>query len=347
MILYSIVQIILAILLVFFLLFLANLIYNYESVVNMRNTYTVRKEIIIFDGYTDFSLAQWSFNTYNSNSGTYKEMKPSINQDSGAEYTYNFWLYVDKNKMADNFDPDHDIVLLLRGSKVQLPYKNDANCRLKQKNKYIMIKNPLIRMQSNGNAIVLEYNTITNPDAYREHGKTAINCNGTWFDKNKGMLGIYQLSDPIYDKKWFMLTFVLREINTENDILYKNKTNCKIYVNGINVMERTVESPYSGEYGSAVMKHNLGMLYVNPGDIYNDNDAQKDVNPFAGHSDVLKMANLTYFNYALSEAEVLQLFNKGFSKKLALMPLKETDSEGDMFSISSLSEKNNNLPLPF
>jgi hypothetical protein len=307
----------------------------------------VRKEIIIFDGYTDFSLAQWTFNTFNKNDGTFKDLTPSINQNGGAEYTYNFWLYLDKNKLVDKFNDGNDIVLLLRGSNIQIPYINDANCRLRKNNKYIMVKNPLIRMQNNGNAIILEYNTITNPDAYRENGKTAINCNGTWFDKNKGMLGIYQLSDPIYNRKWFMITFVLKEINPDNDILYKNKTSCKIYVNGINVMERTVESPYDSSYGSAAMKHNRGMLYVNPGNIYGDGVGDAERNAFSGDADMLKMANLSYFNYALSDAEILQSFDKGFTKKLALMPINDSGTEEDQFGISSLSEQSNNLPLPF
>ena len=65
MILADVLQIILALFLVLILLFVAYLIYNYESMVNIRNKLYLKKEIIIFDGIMDFSTTQWTFNTYN------------------------------------------------------------------------------------------------------------------------------------------------------------------------------------------------------------------------------------------------------------------------------------------
>ena len=74
-----------------------------------------------------------------------------------------------------------------------------------------------------------------------------------------------------YDNKWFMVTVVLREITPENDVLNKFKTSCKIYLNGIKMLDREVEAPYNGIEdqleGSAAMKHNNSPLHLNPGDI--------------------------------------------------------------------------------
>jgi hypothetical protein len=348
MILANIVQIILALFLVFILLFVAYLIYNYESMINLRNKLYLKKEIIIFDGIMDFTTTQWTFNTYNKSFASFKDLTPSINQNGGAEYSYNFWLCINKDAMK--YISSSDIVLLMRGSKIKVPYINNTNCEIVNKGSYVIVKNPLIRMKSDGTAMIIEYNTITNPDAYRENGTNVINCgSGSWMDKNKGLLGIYNMSNYVYNKKWFMFTMVLREITPENDVLYKNKTNCRVYINGINVLDRTVESPYNGAYGSAAMKHNRAPLHVNPGDIFSTikDDTTNPIEAQSGISTALQMANLTYFNYALSESDITGLFQKKFTQEAARAPMDNETFQEDKYSIAAVSENSNNLPLAF
>ena len=348
-VLYTIIQIIFAIILIFFLLFIANIIYNYENVMNIRNSYTIKKEVPIFDGIVDFKLSsKWKYNTYNKNAPSYKDLTPSINQRGGAEYTYNFWMYMNKENMRDMDTSSPDVVLLLRGSLLKVPYINSANCQITNNGTYVLTKNPLIRMSADGTSLIVEYNTVTSPDAYRENGKNVINCSGSWFDKNRGMLGIYNLTDYVYDKKWFMVTVVLKEINPDDDIMYKNRTQCKMYINGINVLDRIVESPYDGSYGSAAMKHNRGPLYVNPGDLFSNTNHNN--NPFeTQNGETVLMANLTYFNYAIDEAKVLELFKRKFTKTPAVITKDDGIDNGisDKFAISPVTQDSNNLPLPF
>jgi len=348
MIVSNIIQIILALLLVFILLFVAYLVYNYETVLNYRNAVYLKREVMIFDGIMDFSTTQWTFNTFNKSFASFKDLTPSINQNGGAEYSYNFWLCM--NKAALSNISSSDVVLLLRGSKMKVPYMNNTNCEIVNHGSYVIVKNPLIRMKSDGTAIIVEYNTITNPDSYRENGTNVINCgSGSWTDQNKGLLGIYNMVNYVYDRKWFMFTLFLREIMPENDVIYKNKTNCKMYINGVNVLDRTVESPYKGEYGSAAMRHNRAPLYVNPGDIFAaDNNMTNPFEAQAGTSTPLQMANLAYFNYAISEAEVAALFSKQFTKAAARAPMdNDLLYVEDPYAIAVVSEQGNNLPLAF
>jgi hypothetical protein len=351
MILSYIIQIVLCLLLLVILLFIGYYIYNYENLMDLKNSTVLRKDIIIFDGIMNFKTSQnWQYNTYNKSSITFKDLTPSINQNGGAEYTYNFWLKINKNVI--NTVNSSDIVLLLRGSKIKIPYINNTNCEIYNKGSYILLKNPLIRMKSDGSAIIVEYNTLTNPDAYRENGNNVINCaSASWYDKNKGLLGIYKMDDYTYNNKWFMFTVVLREITPENDILYKNKTSCKIYINGLNTLDRIVESPYNGSLGSAAMKHNRGALFVNPGDIYSTNSEKIGSNPLENvqsEDDILNMANLTYHNYALDDVEILNLFKKEFTKSPALPPLNDDKLyQPDKYAIANVSEQSGNFPLPF
>jgi len=341
-----ILQVILAIIFVLILLVILYLVFNYESISNIQNAMSIQKHIVLFDGIMDFNTTQWSFDTYNKTKPSYKDLSPSINQNGGAEYSYNFWMYKDHSGLSNVMSSD--IVLLLRGNKMKIPYMNNTNCELTNNGTYILVKNPMIRMKSDGSAIIVEYNTLTNPDAYRENGKNAINCStGAWEDKNKGLLGIYNLNDYTYDKKWFMFTVVLKEINPDNDILYQNKTSCKIYINGIKILDRSVESPYNGSYGSAVMKHNRSPLYVNPGDIFSTNGKEGE-NPFktSGDSSAILMANLSYFNYAINEEQITDLFQKEFTKNGATVPIDDSITT-DQYSIAIVSEDTNNVPVPF
>lgn len=329
----DVVQIIFGIMFVTFLAFIAYIIYNKELLYNLSTSGNNKKDIVVFDGIMDFSTSSYNINTYNKSASSFKDLTPSINQNGGAEYSYNFWIYMDRGKITSS----NDIILLLRGDKLKVPYLNKTNCQLqKSNNGYYMIKNPLIRMKSDGSALIVEYNTLTNPDSYREYGKNATDCSvNSWYEKNKGLLGIYDLNNYVYDKKWFMITIVLQETIPENDILNKNKTVCRMYINGINVLDRIVESPYNNSYGSSAMKHNRGKLYINP-------DKESITNP---QDDALKLANMSYHNYSLEPLEIVNLFNKGFTKSQAVIA---TDNEDDLRSKYQIANINDdNLPMPF
>jgi hypothetical protein len=313
----NIVQVIISLVLVLILAFIGYAVFNNESVSALKNYNNVKKETTVFKGVFDFKSMQDGFyDTQDKSSASYVDLKPSINQAGGAEYTYNFWLYRDSEKLKNATITAEDIALILRGSKRKIHYNSDSTCLLKNDNdKYVLVKNPLIRMKKDGTSIIVEYNTVTFPDAFHEGGKTEIGveCSGGWFDRNKGLLGIYNI-DSTYDKKWFMVTVILQEINPNNDILYKNKTTCKMYINGILMLDRIVESPYDSlATSSAAMRHNKGPLYINPKKIYNDDDTITT-------DSSLMMADLTYFNYAVGPDEIELLYKKGFTKGSATIP---------------------------
>ena len=342
MILSILLQIILAIVLVLILLLIAYLVFEKETV---YNSISLKRVTTVFDGIIDFSNIQASYDTLNKYASSYRNLSPSVNQNGGAEYSYNFWIYMDKNKLVSDVKSS-DIVLFLRGNKKVYKYTNDANCQLSNIGKYILVKNPLVRIKSDGSALIVEYNTLTNPDSYRENGKNKINCNTKdWNDKNKGLLGIYNMDNSIFDKKWFMISIILKEITPTDDIFNKNKTSCKIYINGINMLERIVESPYNGSTeGSTTMKHNSAPLYVNPGDIFGDTPDRNPISPEL--SSTLMLADLKYYNYELTEKELSSLYSSGFTKETAKLP-SNNGSTLDPYQISPNMLNGNNMPIPF
>jgi hypothetical protein len=344
----NIVQVIISLILVLILAFIGYAVFNNESASALKNYNNVKKETNVFKGVFDFSTIQGIYDTQDKSLSSYVDLKPSINQAGGAEYTYNFWLYRDSDKLNNLPITAEDIGLILRGSKKNIHYNSDSTCLLKNINdKYILVKNPLIRMKKDGTSIIVEYNTITFPDAFHEGGKTEIGveCSGGWFDRNKGLLGIYNI-DSTYDKKWFMVTVILQEISPNNDILYKNKTTCKMYINGILMLDRIVESPYDAlATSSAAMRHNKGPLYINPRGIYGkkQDGTSTTTDDTITDPNALMMADLTYFNYAVGPEEIETLYKKGFTKGSATIPSVSTNDP----ALYNLSAALKDGPKPF
>jgi len=320
----NIIQVFLGIFIVLILLFIAYMVYNYERLDTLRNASNIKKKIPIFKGIYDYAThSDVEYNTYKETSNSYRNLIPSINQTGGAEYSYNFWLKIDATNIQRANSYGDDILLFLRGSKIQIPYRettSKANCLLKTNGKYILVKNPLIRMKKDGTSIIIEYNTLSDPDAYRFDGNSLIKCDtGKWDDRNAGLLGIYDMNSSEYDNKWFMFTLVLKEITPENDILNKFKTSCKIFLNGIKMLDREVEAPYNGTTdgipGSAAMKHNRAPLYLNPGNLLSNSATHTNNKIFTSTDDSpLQMADLSYYNYALDSDEIKSIFSYGFNK---------------------------------
>jgi hypothetical protein len=322
----NIVQIIFAVFLVLLLTFIAYVVYNRDIITNFSKD-TLQREVQIFDGILDFESLKYKFDTFDKSASSYKDLTPSVNQQGGAEYSYNFWLYFDDQKLSGS----RDYILFMRGNDMKVPYINSSNCILQKNKEYYLVKNPLVRLTKDASALIVEYNTITSPDAYREYGNNIVECSSNdTYKKNKGMLGIYNLNGSQYQKKWSMITIVMQETNPDGDILYKNKTSCKIYMNGSLVLDRNTESPYDNSYGSTTMRHNRGKLFVN-------------VDSDTGEDSALKMANMSYFNYSLGGKDIMNLFNKGFTKSQAAV--KNDDEDDNMHYISKMDE--DNLPKPF
>ena len=333
----NIVQIIISLLLVLILAFIGYAIYNNESISSLKNFNNIRKEIDIFKGIVDFKNTRGSYyNTKDKTSASYVDLSPSINQNGGAEYTYNFWLYKDGNQLKNVLVDD--IALILRGSKTKLHYNSPSNCFLNtDKQTYVFVKNPLIRMKSDGSSIIVEYNTVTFPDAFHDGGNAEINanCSGSWFDKNKGLLGIYDLSSQ-FDKNWFMVTVILQETSPDNDILNKNRTSCKMYINSVLMLDRLVESPYNiTATSSAAMRHNKGPLYINPGGIFKRSSGGLDTDDSVTTEKTLMMADLKYYNFALSSDEISILYKAGFTHGSAPTPSK-LDDDQSLYTMSSM-----------
>jgi hypothetical protein len=337
---HPITQIIISLIILLLMGYVAYNIYLIELRHMFKGNNDIRKETEIINGIYDFSLPEVKFNTINKSHMYYRDISPSINQQGGAEYSYNFWLYVDQNglnnlKETDTSDINKkDIILFYKGEKAIYYNKNNYNCQYKMQgdNKYINLitKNPLVRIKHDGTSLAIDYNNILSPDSYQNNSMyKKCEYRGSeleWNEKNKNMLGIYDIT---FNNKWFMVTIVIKEVADNNNILTKNRAVCRLYINGMLIFENKVETMYGTDIYSATMKNNKSPFYINPTIIEETDDTGRAKNPYFnintskhnnGQKDVrdlgniLRMADLKYYNYAIDQDMINSIYRKGFYK---------------------------------
>jgi len=335
-----IIQIILGLFLILIMAFIAYSIFDREYFNSISIYNTNKKETKIFTGIYPYDKEEIKIETFNKIDPFYADLNPSVNQNGGAEYSYNFWLYFNiKDKTINNRPADENkyIILFYKGVKQFIPYKQfkyscDTTVHQTEniQKKYILVKNPLVKINNNGEDLVIEYNNINTPDTFNSSSvQLACSSTNTIYDSNKNKLGIKNINTEMYNKTFNMITIVMQESPSNEEALFTNRTNCKVYFNGSLISDR---STYNNDIldetntgtKSTVMKKNMGNLYINPKKIedlstdYVTNDIVKIIESDDITKDTpLKLANLSYFNYALDVDEIYKLYNKQFSTELA------------------------------
>jgi hypothetical protein len=221
-----------------------------------------------------------------------------------------------------------------------------------QSQPYILVKNPLVKISNDGKQIIVEYNNLNTPDTFNSSASPIV-CstlqdiygnNSSGNPENvKNKLGVKQIDTDKYNKTYNMVTIVMQETPSNEDVLFQNRTNCKVYFNGSLISDRSTYNndllnKLSTDSLSTAMKSNMGNLYINPYKTFYDSGTIDKSPPDTYHTQTghnnttvneitetdgitkdvpLKMANLTYYNYALSVDEIYKLYNKGYSNDLA------------------------------
>lgn len=335
-------QIIIAVALVILLFAVGFAVYNLETMRAIQDAGKQKRRVDIFTGVKDLpSNGEESYNTRDNAVATYKDLSLSVNQGAGAEFTYNFWLYIDHETLGiGNAKPDKmstiqktdkglvatdldDIVLLLRGNKTPRVYKNICGADKTD----IMTKSPLIKLERNADVLTVEFNTVDAPDLTHESSRNTCKDNSTnWLTMNNHKLAVSGLrAKPNLVKKWFMVTVMIQDTTPVDPLPLRNKIRTTIYVNGVLELERYTDGRLVNQMTDdhpTVLLQNSGHLYLYP-EI--KNAAQELMTKRPESSKGLMMANLSYFNYALTPEEIASLFQGGFTKTIAPKITLEND----------------------
>jgi hypothetical protein len=151
----------------------------------------------------------------------------------------------------------------------------------------------------------------------------------------------------------------MKEVADNNNILTKNRAICRLYINGLLVFENKVETIYGSNQDiySATFKNNNSPLYVNPTFIIKQSTRTSDTrnnnlpyfdfrnatlknsqNPI-DVSGIVKLGDLKYYNYALDNDSINQLFGKGLKNEKVV---DKTDVKYSNFNMLSSYELEKN-----
>ena len=346
----TIIQIILSIFLIAIMAFISYSVYNREFVSSIAMSNSNKKITKIFTGIVDYTVVKdIDIETYDKTDFSYLDINPSINQNGGSEYSYNFWIFFsphqnNKTIITNINDTQREklttfannpvasqataanqyIVLFYKGESQPLIYntnnKYDCDNSSTLYDYPILVKNPLIKIKNDASDIIVEYNNINHPDTYNSVSNETIDCTDTnsYNKRNHNKFGIKDIDVNAYRDKFNMVTVVFQEQSKKDNIFNGNKSNCKVYFNGELKADKlsntnSIEEDEINNFKSRVMKSNLSKLHINPLAI-NGTISEHTLPDNITQISPLQMSDLTYYNYALTNTEIKRLYENGFNK---------------------------------
>ena len=191
-------------------------------------------------------------------------------------------------------------------------------------------------------AIIVEFNSIEHPDVFHAGANTGDKiCTGNMVDKDNNLIGIKELANRNdLRKQWNMITIIVSETSPDDDVFVSsNQAVVKLYLNGYAYLDKDGELAEK----STAMKVNNSDLHI--GTTYKT-AADNSVLPTGedGASTEVGISDLTYFNYALEDNEIVSLFKEGCKKSTALIPTISTFDDGPEKTEASLEIKSHEHP---
>lgn len=310
---FAILQVVVALVVLLILYIITLAVLNIDALVSTTTLQVKQREVTtLVDGYAGPSfLQEVNFNTVNPFVENYRRINRSMNLGGGAQFTYQLWLKV------ENTDPNlyKDLILFHKGDKKKFqvgyyapsaPAAASYNLKV-QLPADMWVACPQVRFGNSFSDIRVRFNT--NNDVYNEIAMT-MDSDGEPSSR-KNLLSTLPVN-------WTLLTFVFED----NFSLYSNAENgvkFTFYVNDVPYWSESASS-FPG-FRNAALKQNDGNFYMLP----NAN----------AMSEFLKVGNMKYYNYALTQSDVQNVFVKGPPTHEA----KATDSPATMPSyITSLNK---------
>ena len=260
-----------------------------KMVIDQRYDKNVKQQLAIINGYALSSmLSNRAWTTMNPYASNYAPIMKSFNRRGGAQFTYSFWMQLEDTDPSNVAHRD----ILLRGDIREYSYtekvvKHDialSTVTRQQERKGVLVKMPKISFGHNAETLVVEFNTLHNMNE-----RFTITSNQAAHGENTVRKNLMKLGS----NRWTMYTFTFQDNVAIND--FEDGIIVSFYVNDV---------LYGTKKIASTLKLNNGNLYIMP---------SAGAAPIRG----AKIGHVKYFNYALSNAMVSNLFKEGHPKFLA------------------------------
>lgn len=257
-----------------------------ETTLNVNRT-SSKIAVPITKGACSLDKSKEVISTYDFTRSMYVDLKPSQNRIGGTQFSYSFWLRKTPGSNLGN------LVLFFRGNEIKSGEKakgfvyegngNDADVMNELHKDFQdessthtnnrFIKCPLVRFKNDSKSLRIEFNTLKNPHMYLDlDAEVFEHITSTTKNVQYSLISIAFQDNVDYGG-------IERGIKVEislNDTLVKTKV-----------------------FEDNALRLNKGPIVLLPNNSDEENRIDAD------------MVNLTYYNYALENSDVLSIYQKG------------------------------------
>lgn len=289
---------------------------NIDTLVTRQVASDKKEQVIILDGAlnSNETSSRSENNTFNTTlpfMKNYMPIAPSVNSEGGTQFSYSFWLYVKSPQAAVNK------TIFLKGDKKEYTF-----------NAIDQVYDPLKSTYKPSSSQVKTERVVLCPQVSFGENPWDFDIVFNSFEKMHEKVSIKKKDDAntlnrtnllsLFTNKWVNLTMTFQDNSAIND--YQKGIIVRFYVNGM--IYHVAEIP-------GLLKQNRGNFYVFPD----------------GGIDGCKIADLKYFNFALSDSEVSEYMR---SMPDTTKSVSDSDGQGEEtknFSSSMYAGLNNQLDV--
>lgn len=276
-----------------------------KLVADRKVKYDSKDSFKVVDGYAETSIAaNRVWNTVDASTKNFARLLRSYNRKGGAQYSYSYWL-----KLNDT-TPENvaNKTILLRGDIREYTYEttvrsDDGITRAteeKVNHAGVVIKGPRIMFGPTYDSLVVEFNTLDNPNE-----RVFIQS----FAALGGDVSLRQNVLKLIKSKWALFTFTFEDNVAIND--FEDGIVFKFFINDLQYHTVKVRS---------TLRQNNGNFYLLP----TSSGAIKDA----------RIGDVMYHNYALSPVSVRDIFRAGPPKHVAT-DIMGLESQGSPLHLST------------
>lgn len=260
-----------------------------KLVTTTKYNQNIKKKTRVLTGWIEAtSFYSRIYNTVQSSHPQYVDITRSVNRKGGTQFSYSFWMFITK--------PEH----LFDGKGVACP-NNPGGCGQEY---YLFVKGDSTRYtyQIDGKDTVKDLAVMCPAICLGDfqHKNLAVKFNTIGkLNETVKLEGVPSIDSTIRHnissltpRKWVLYTFVFMDNVPLND--FENGIVVKSYVNDV---------LYRMDRHRSSIRENHGEIGVLP-----------DGPPGPGTG--LKLSDLTYYNYALSDVDVIKVYEKGVSTNM-------------------------------
>lgn len=285
-----VVQVLVGLVIVYLVYFTSLFVLRKDKlVVDRHNDLDPKTSTIIIDGFVNTStVTDRRFDTMNPSSRSFRSMPRSFNRMGGAQYTYSMWMQL-RDISDDNVAGK---VILLRGDKQLYSYtrkKNTVDSALRVSSQEIetftnqvLVKGPLIRFGENYKTLVVEFNTMDNPNE-----KIEIRS----FDSVNEDTSLRRNILKLIPNAWVLFTFTFYDNSAINE--FEDGIAFRFYINDFLYHSASVKS---------TLYQNNAPLHLLP--VWSETGKKETIRD-------AMIGNLKYHNYAVGPSEVAEEFARG------------------------------------